>query len=100
MNSLTVNSSITNSILEGSAILFVGAGVSFLSKNKSGLPLPNGDKLKETLHLETETKKLFPLEKISSFYVRKFGSAKLYDYLVDALSVHNVDKDLVAFYKL
>jgi hypothetical protein len=92
--------SISHSILDGSAILFVGAGVSFLSKNKNGDTLPNGDKLKEQLHIETKTRKPFTLEKISSFYVRKLGSAKLYDYLVDTLSVYQVAKELVDFYKL
>ncbi|MDE2244520.1 MAG: hypothetical protein KGK01_19475, partial [Bradyrhizobium sp.] len=94
MDHLTISPSITNSILDGSAILFVGAGVSFLSKNAEGVALPNGEKLKTQLHLETGTKKSFPLEQISNFYVKKLGSAKLYDYLLSALSVHEVAKDL------
>ncbi|WP_155253479.1 SIR2 family protein [Bradyrhizobium japonicum] len=90
----------TNAILEGSAILFVGAGLSFLCKNKNGATLPNGEVLKQQLHAETGTRKIFPLEKISSFYVKKFGSARLYEYLVNALTVHSMSKELIDFYKL
>ena len=100
MSRLEIAPSITHSVLDGSAVLFVEAGVSFLSKNKSGEALPNGDKLKEQLHVETNTKKAFSLEKISNFYVRKLGSARLYDYLTKALMVERVAKELVDFYKL
>ena len=99
MDQAHIRPSFTNAILEGSAILFVGAGLSFLSKNKNGTTLPNGELLKQ-LHTETGTKKVFPLEKISSFYVKKFGSARLYEYLLNALTVHSMSKELVDFYKL
>jgi SIR2-like domain len=91
---------VARSVLDGSAMLFVGAGLSFLTKNAAGDSLPNGDQLKAYLHSETGTKKSYPLEKISNYYVRKFGPAKLYDYLTQQLSVASVDKRLTELYKL
>jgi hypothetical protein len=91
---------IARSVLDGSAMLFVGAGVSFLTKNAAGDPLPNGDQLKAYLHSETGATKSYPLEKISNYYVRKFGPMKLYDYLTQQFSVTSVNNRLPDLYKL
>lgn len=91
---------IITSMLDGSAVLFVGAGLSFLSTNKNNNPLPNGDAVKHVLHTATGTKNAYTLEKISGFYVKKLGSAKLYEYLTRALTVERVDRSLTEFYKL
>ncbi|HVZ99150.1 MAG TPA: SIR2 family protein [Caulobacterales bacterium] len=79
-------------ILDGTATLFLGAGVSFLSKNKDGLPLPNGDELK--LLLASELKMSaggHALDKLANHFRKKRGPAPLYDLLQDRLTAVEVD---------
>ena len=90
---------IARSVLDGSATLFVGAGLSFLSKNAAGVTLPNGEQLKSALQLETGATKNYALDKIANFYVKKHGSLKLYDFLTQALTVSHVDKRLINLYR-
>lgn len=87
-------------ILDGTAVLFVGAGVSFLAKDTKQRELPSGLELRNELLAETGTESPFPLDKVSTYYVKKFGSAQLYDYLVERLTVTDVNRELAEFYKL
>ncbi|MCZ8187954.1 MAG: SIR2 family protein [Beijerinckiaceae bacterium] len=91
---------LAHSMLDGSAVLFVGAGLSFLSKNKNNQPIPNGEQLRNTLQIESEATKPHPLDKISNYFVKKKGSTALYDLLQTALKVKSVDRRLTELYQL
>ena len=87
--------------MSGTATLFVGAGVSFLSKNEEGKALPNGDGLSDILHdeLEIERRK-HSLASISDYYRTKKGSASLVNLLKSQFSAAETDQQLINLYRL
>ena len=87
------------SVLDGSATLFIGAGLSFLSKNAAGEILPNGEQLIISLHAGSGATKSYALDKIANFYIKKHGPLKLYDCLTQALTVSSGDRRLSNLYK-
>jgi len=87
-------------VLDGSACLFVGAGVSFLSQDAHGDALPNGDALKRELEKQMNINAAnHTLDQIANYYVRKQGPAKLFDFLKSRLTVSKIDERLKAFYR-
>lgn len=86
--------------LDGSAVLFVGAGVSFLTTDKHGRALPNGEELSRDLHgLVGIDPPAHPLDRIAHHFRRKFGNQKLFELLADRLRVKTVDPILDAIYR-
>jgi hypothetical protein len=87
--------------LDGSGMLFVGAGVSFLVTNATKQPLPNGIALNKAFHSACGIDyPSYTLDRISGHYLRKFGSIKLYDFLCEELIVGTVDSELQELYRL
>nr|WP_294544135.1 SIR2 family protein [uncultured Rhodopila sp.] len=87
--------------LDGSGLLFVGAGVSFLLTNAAKRPLPNGIALNKAFHNACGIDyPNYTLDRISGHYLRKFGSIKLYDFLCEELIVQTVDPELQELYRL
>jgi SIR2-like domain len=87
------------STLTGTATLFVGAGVSFLSTNSGGQPLPNGGGLSDIIHdkLGIERRK-HGLASIADYYRTKYGASDLMKLLSDSLIATSTDDRLVEFY--
>ena len=70
------------SALDGDALLFVGAGLSFLSKNEKGENLPDGAALIDLLleqPLKTGSK--HPLDRVAGHVIRKKSVDFVYDLL-------------------
>jgi hypothetical protein len=84
--------------LEGTAALFLGAGISFFSENKDGLPLPNGDQLKRLLESELGlTGSSHTLDKLANHFRLKRGSAVLHDLLKERLTATSVEPSFSDF---
>lgn len=87
-------------ILDGSSMLFVGAGISFLSKNSSGASLPNGAELSALLHSELGLQLgAYSLDKVSSYFKHKKGAPLLVEKLKEHLLVSHVSPSLTEFYQ-
>ncbi|MFD1703680.1 SIR2 family protein [Methylopila henanensis] len=87
--------------LDGNAVLFVGAGVSFLSKNKSGSVIPDGRSLVDLLLEQSEgTGSPHPLERVAGHVVRKKGVDFVVDLLKKHLNCGVVDERLSRLYLL
>jgi hypothetical protein len=89
------------SALSGTALLFVGAGVSFLSKNKENNEIPNGEGLSDILHdaVQIERRK-HSLPSIADYYRSQKGAQSLIDMLKCALEPTGTDERLQAWYRL
>lgn len=87
--------------LDGSAILFVGAGLSFLSKNIKGITVPNGKELSGILHDATNIKRdTHTLDRISGHYIRTLGANNLCNLLKEQFTVSSIDNHLAELYRL
>jgi len=87
--------------IDGAAILFVGAGTSYLSKNNTGQNLPSGAKLLDILKKDLELSDAqHPLDRVAGRYVRKFGVSSLYDKMTQLLKVTQVDDRLANLYSM
>jgi hypothetical protein len=87
---------IFQSILDGDAILFTGAGCNFGVTNQFGDPLPTGDKLKEVLYTECNEKESInngDLQDASEEYISNFGKISLISLLQRFLSIKNISND-------
>lgn len=79
----------------------MGAGVSYLSKNNTGNPLPSGAKLLEILKKDLELSDAqHPLDRVAGRYVRKFGASSLYDKIIYLLKATEVDDRLANLYTM
>lgn len=87
--------------LDGDAMLFTGAGLSFLSKTADGSKLPSGDQLKDIL-LEQPLGKgsPHPLDRVAGHAVRQHGVEWVFDQLKSSLTVTEVDPRLAELYRL
>jgi SIR2-like domain len=82
-------------------VLFIGAGLSFLSKNMSGEGLPDGRSLIDVLLGQPPgTGSPHPLERVAGHVVRTKGVDFLYDLLRNRLTVKSVDPILLQLYNL
>lgn len=87
--------------LDGDATLFVGAGLSFLAKNKAGNTLPDGASLVDILLSQPlGTGSSHPLERIAGHIFRQKGADYLYDLLSSTLRVDTIDARLTKLYDL
>lgn len=87
--------------LDGAGLLFVGAGVGFLSTNRDGDPLPDADRLVSLLCERAEfTNKKFGLPHVSQLAARKLGRPAFLKYLSQLLEVKQVDDRLSNLYNL
>jgi SIR2-like domain len=87
--------------LDGDAVLFVGAGVSFLSRNMEDENLPDGASLVDILLEQPRGKgSKHPLDRIADHVVRNKGVDFVYDLLKRKLTVKSVDSKLTVLYDL
>ena len=85
--------------LDGTAILFVGSGIGFLSKTEEGLKLPNGKGLADVLHNEVDIEPgRHSLQRISQHAFKKLGPDYLLGILRSRLKVATVDDRIKAIY--
>lgn len=87
--------------VDGDALLFVGAGLSFLAHRKDGEPIPDASALVDLL-LEQQpgTGSKHPLDRVSGAVVRDRGVEFVYDILRKNFIVHSVEDRLRALYSL
>lgn len=86
-------------VLDGTAMLFVGSGVGFLSKTADGEKLPTGKALADLLHTEVKIEPgRHSLQRISQHVFRKLGADRLLSVLRQRLKVLEVDPRLKAIY--
>lgn len=89
------------SALDGDAILFVGAGLSFLSRNASNENLPDGLALIDLLlNQPPKTGSKHPLDRVAGHAIRTRGVDFVYDLLKRSLTVSSIDDRLAALYNL
>ncbi|ENG7994465.1 SIR2 family protein [Vibrio vulnificus] len=81
-----------DAILNGDALLFLGAGASKLSKNKFDKPLPVGGELTQIIKNDLGLQVDYPLEKISNFYKEKKGESTLIRLLREYLDIVSIDE--------
>ena len=82
-------------------MLFVGAGVSFLSRNMEDENLPDGASLVDILLEQPRGKgSKHPLDRIADHVVRNKGVDFVYDLLKRKLTVKSVDSKLTVLYDL
>jgi len=87
--------------LDGDAILFVGAGVSFLASNHSGECLPDAASLIDILLEQPRgTGSKHTLDRVSGHALKKKGVDWVYDTLRRSLSVEKVDSKLIQLYNV
>lgn len=87
-------------VLDGTAMLFVGSGVGFLSKAADGSTLPNGKVLADILHREVNIPLgRHSLQRIAQHAVKKLGPDHVLTLLKKALTVVEVDERLKAIYR-
>lgn len=87
--------------LNGDALLFTGAGLSFLAKTSKGQALPDGNSLKDILLQQPPgTGSLHPLDRVAGHAVRRHGVDYVADLLNDILTVNEVDDRLRQLYNL
>ena len=79
---------------------FCWRGDIYLSKSASGHAVPSGSVLTQILLEKTEASKTYPLEQISAYYQKKFGSMCLHTLLKELFVVGSVDRRLAQLYKL
>lgn len=86
---------------DGDAILFVGAGVGFLTRNSTG-PLPDGRRLSNRmLGRADDEPNAPPLDRAAGYAIRKgMGVEGVYQLLMSQLSVVEVDPRLSKLYQL
>jgi hypothetical protein len=82
-------------------MLFVGAGLSFLSKNRDGEQIPDGKALVDLL-LEQPigTGSPHTLERVAGYVVRNKGTNFTYDLIKNCLTVTQVDEKLPILYDI
>lgn len=86
-------------VLDGTAMLFVGSGVGFLSKSVDGSTLPNGKTLADLLHAEVNIEPgRYSLQRIAQHAVKKLGPDHIIDFLRKRLKVSEVDTRLRRIY--
>ncbi len=84
--------------LDGTAMLFLGAGISELSKNSQGQMLPNGSALALILAEELgKENKAYDLGRISQYFRREKGPRALCELLSGRLVASNIDAKLQEF---
>lgn len=87
--------------LDGDAVLFTGAGLSFLSKTTDGKTLPSGNLLKDLLlDQPLGTGSPHTLDRVAGHAVRKRGIEWVFDVLKANLTVTSVDDRLSQLYLL
>jgi hypothetical protein len=87
--------------LDGDAMLFTGAGLSFLSKTANDATLPTGDLLKDILlDQPLGTGSLHPLDRVAGHAVRERGVDWVFETLKASLTVATVDDRLSKLYNL
>ncbi|MDA0134537.1 SIR2 family protein [Vibrio harveyi] len=79
-----------DAILNGEALLFLGAGSSKLSTNKFGRQLPVGSELENIIKEDLGITQSVPLDKLSNFYKEKRGESTLVKLLRAHLDVESV----------
>lgn len=85
--------------LDGDAILFVGAGLSFLATNQLGNRLPDAATLIDVLLEQAPgTGSRHTLDRVSGHVLKKKGVDWVYDTLRQSLLVEKVDSKLVKLY--
>lgn len=86
---------------DGDAVLFTGAGLSFLSTTANGAKLPAGDALKDILlNQPLGTGSLHPLDRVAGHAVRERGVEWVFETLKASLTVAMVDDRLSKLYNL
>lgn len=87
--------------LDGDAILFVGAGLSFLSKTAAGEKIPDGPGLVNLLLGQPlDAKSKHPLDRVAGHVVRSKGADFVYDTLKESLTVFVTDNKLIRLYDM
>lgn len=87
--------------LDGDAVLFTGAGLSFLSKSANDATLPSGDLLKDILLDQPHgTGSLHTLDRVAGHALRQRGVEWVFDVLKSSLTVATVDDRLSQLYNL
>ncbi len=87
--------------LDGEAVIFVGAGISFLARTKEGTAVPNGASLVDLLLKQPPgTGSKHPLSRVSNYVVKKTSVDEVYKNLKSWLTVESVDERLVQLYDL
>ena len=73
--------------LDGDAVLFTGAGLSFLSKSANDATLPSGDLLKDILLDQPHgTGSLHTLDRVAGHALRQRGVEWVFDVLKSSLT--------------
>ncbi len=86
--------------LDGDALLFIGAGLSFLSRAKDGERLPDGSALIDLLlEQPAGTGSKHTLDRVSGFVVRTKGVDFVHELLKKNLTVESVDDRLRQLYE-
>lgn len=87
--------------LQGTAVLFLGAGISYLCRNQANKPLPNGAALKHEFERECGLgRTAYPLDRIAGHFARQKGNEALFTFLNSALRVEQLDDSLREFLSL
>lgn len=87
--------------MDGDAVLFTGAGLSFLAENAAGDKLPTGELLKDILlEQPAGTGSTHPLDRIAGHALRKHGVDWVFDKLENSLKVTKTDPRLSTLYNL
>lgn len=82
-------------ILQGNAILFVGAGFSYENRNIYGKKIPSSSELTKALHNEcglSDSDSSYNLSVISEYFIENFGKSKLIDFLKENFIVNNAEE--------
>lgn len=86
---------------DGDAVLFTGAGLSFLSETANHAKLPTGDELKDILLKQpVGTGSIHPLDRVAGHAVRENGVEWVFETLKTTLTVAHVDERLAKLYNL
>lgn len=89
------------SAIDGDSLLFVGAGISFLSRGMNGKAIPNSQTLTDLLLDQPPgTGSKHTLERISGSILRKRGRDHIYRTISDNFMVESVDDILKFIYSL
>ena len=87
--------------MDGDALLFVGAGLSFLSTNKMGHQVPDAASLIDTLlEQPSGTGSKHPLDRVAGHAIRSRGVDSVYDLLKSHLEVETVDPRLITLFDM
>ncbi|MBS7810403.1 SIR2 family protein [Roseococcus pinisoli] len=86
---------------DGNAVLFVGAGLSFLAKRENGEAVPDAQWLTDILLEQPKgTGSRHKLDRVAGSVIRKKGSEFVYDKIKENFTVHSVDERLTDLYSL